>query len=64
MNRVHADTLVLVGSSDWITPTAVAERIHAAILHSQIRILDHSDHFPWIEDPNDFSREVIAFAGK
>lgn len=64
MNQVVADTLIIVGRSDCITPPAVSERIHVGIPHSQIRVLEKFGHFPWIEVPQDFFPEVTRFAEK
>jgi proline iminopeptidase len=50
MNRVHADTLILVGRDDWIAGPPISEKIHAEIPQSQLKILDKTGHFPWAED--------------
>ncbi|MHB8487195.1 MAG: alpha/beta fold hydrolase [Candidatus Acidiferrales bacterium] len=63
MNRVRARTLLLVGQNDWICSPAIAERIHAAIRGSKIRIFERTGHFPWIEDSDEFFRDVTRFAG-
>lgn len=63
MNRVRARTLILVGQNDWICPPAIAERIHAAVHGSEIRIFERTGHFPWIEDSREFFRDVTQFVG-
>lgn len=64
MNQVEADTLIIAGRSDFPVFPVVAERIHTAIPHSQIRVLEKCGHFPWIEVPQDFFPEVTRFAEK
>jgi len=64
MNGVRARTLILVGQNDWICSPAIAERIHAAIRGSKIRTFEKTGHFPWIEDSDEFFRDVTRFAGK
>lgn len=61
MNRVRARTLILVGQNDWICPPAIAERIHAAVRGSEIRIFERTGHFPWIEDAPQFFESVTHF---
>jgi len=62
LNRIEAQTLVIVGQADWICPVAEAERIHQGIRNSQLVVLDKSGHFPWIETPEQFFAEIIRFA--
>ena len=61
MNQVRAHTLILVGQNDWICPPAIAERIHAAVRGSKIRIFERTGHFPWIEDAPQFFESVTHF---
>ena len=62
LNRIEAQTLVIVGQADWICPVAEAERIHQGIRNSQLVVLDKSGHFPWIETPEQFFAEIMRFA--
>jgi pimeloyl-ACP methyl ester carboxylesterase len=62
MNQVQADTLILVGRSDFVCPPAVAERIHRAIRRSRLKVFEKTGHFPWIEDSEGFFKEVTHFA--
>ena len=62
LNRIEAQTLVIVGQADWICPVAEAERIHQGIRNSRLVVLDKSGHFPWIETPEQFFAEIIRFA--
>jgi proline iminopeptidase len=63
LDRVEAQTLILVGRVDWVCPVSVAERIHKAVRQSRLVILDNAGHFPWIENPQQFFAEVIKFVG-
>jgi len=62
LDRIEAQTLVIVGRADWICPVAEAERIHQGIRKSQLLVLDKSGHFPWIEASEQFFAEIIRFA--
>lgn len=64
MNAVKVPTLVLVGRNDFICSPPIAERIHAAIQHSTLIVFEKCGHFPWIEAPQEFFRDVTQFAGK
>jgi pimeloyl-ACP methyl ester carboxylesterase len=58
---IRARTLIINGTSDWICPHAVAQRLHAAIPHSELRLYANKGHFPWIEDGPRFFDEVQRF---
>jgi proline iminopeptidase len=62
LRDVHASTLILAGRNDWICGPAVAEHLHDQIAHSEIRILETTGHFPWIEDAQGFYSSVVAFS--
>ena len=56
--EITVPTLVLAGREDWITPPEQAERIHAAIPHSELVIFEESGHFPFIEEQQTFLNTV------
>jgi len=58
---IEARTLIVNGTVDWICPYPVAQRLHAAIPDSQLRIYANTGHFPWIEQPPRFFAEVTKF---
>jgi proline iminopeptidase len=64
LGDVRAPTLILAGRNDWICGPVVAEHLHDQIAHSEIRILEKTGHFPWIEDPQEFYSSVVAFSNK
>jgi len=61
LDRIKAQTLILVGRHDFITPIPVAERIHAGIKNSSLVVLENSGHFGWIEEPVRFADAVTRF---
>ena len=55
LNQITVPTLVLVGADDWITPPKQgADRIHAALLNSELVVFDKSGHWPFIEEKEAF----------
>jgi proline iminopeptidase len=55
LGEITVPTLVIAGRDDWITPPREgAERIHAALPHSELVIFEESGHFPFIEEPAKF----------
>jgi proline iminopeptidase len=58
---VTAPTLVLAGRHDVITSPPQSERIASQIPDATRAVLDHSGHFPWIEEPAAFFDVVGAF---
>ena len=58
---ITAKTLIVVGKEDWICPVMNAEHLHERIRGSELVEIENSGHFPWIEQPAEFFRTVIAF---
>lgn len=58
---IEARTLIINGTVDWICPYPIAQRLHASIPDSQLRLYANKGHFPWIEDAPRFFREVTQF---
>ena len=54
-------TLVIWGRGDRFTPLDTGERIHAAIPHSQMVILEKAGHAPHRDQPAEFSAVVEKF---
>lgn len=63
LKTLTVPTFILHGKQD-IVPSWTAEEIHAAIAHSEIVLIDHSGHFPFIEQPSAFFKEVRTFLHK
>jgi proline iminopeptidase len=61
LGRIQAETLILVGRHDFITPVPVAERIQAGIRGSTLVVLEDSGHMGWIEEPAHFAELVTQF---
>ncbi len=61
LGSVAHPTLVIWGRGDRLTPLDTAERIHAAIPHSQMVILEKAGHAPQREQPAEFSAVVDKF---
>ena len=55
---VRVPTLIVWGREDRITPLDHAERFHAAIHGSQLRILTRCGHMPMLEQPQAFATIV------
>jgi len=58
---VEAQTLILVGRQDPTCPVMVSEKLHEGIQGSTLLVYEQTGHFPWIEQPSDFIREVAQF---
>jgi proline iminopeptidase len=61
LDRIRAETLILVGRHDFITPVSVAERIQVGIKGSTLVVLENSGHIGWIEEPARFSEVISRF---
>jgi hypothetical protein len=53
LKKLLVPTFILHGKQD-IVPTWTAQKIKDAIPKSEIVVLDHCDHFPYIEQPSQF----------
>ncbi len=62
--RVAVPTLILNGRQDGVIPPSVAEAAHAAIPRSQLVLLDHCGHFPFIEQPAKTAAAILAFTAR
>lgn len=61
---VQARIMIINGTVDWICPYPVAQRIHEGINGSVLDLYANVGHFPWIEEPERFFREVADFLNK
>jgi proline iminopeptidase len=61
--EICAQTLILAGRHCWVCPVAISERLRAGIGGSRLVVFERSGHFPWIEEPEHFFREVTRFLG-
>jgi pimeloyl-ACP methyl ester carboxylesterase len=58
---VDAETLVLTGADDFITGPACAEEIADGIAGAETVLIPDAGHFVFVEAPERFRAEVVAF---
>lgn len=63
LKRLAIPTFILHGKQD-IVPVWTVQEIKDAIPQSEIVVLDHCDHFPYIEQPSHFFYELNKFLRK
>ena len=61
LDAIKAKVLIMVGRHDFICPVALSERLHEGIPGSSLVIFEESGHFPWLEEPTAFFRELEHF---
>lgn len=61
LSQITVPTLILVGAEDEITPPADAERLHAGIAGSTLRVLAGGGHMANLEHPEAFTAALRAF---
>jgi proline iminopeptidase len=61
LDRIAAQTLVIVGRSDFVCPVESSEQIARGIAGAKLEIFEHSGHMPWIEERSRFFSVVGAF---
>lgn len=61
LDRITAETLIVVGRHDWICPVPVSERLHSGIASSRLEVFENTGHLPWIEEPQRFFSTVKRF---
>ena len=59
--QVEAETLVIAGRHDWVTPVSQSQAIHDLLPNSRMVVYEDSGHMPFIEEQEEFNREVIDF---
>lgn len=63
LNKVKSPTLVLFGESEEAV-NLHASKMTDALSNAELKVIDHSGHFPFIENPTDFSRAVKGLLNK
>lgn len=58
---VTAETLIVAGGADALTPVAAAEAIQRDIPNATLTVLDGVGHYPWVERPAAFAALVEEF---
>jgi proline iminopeptidase len=61
VGAIRAATLILNGTVDWICPYQVAQRLHATIPDSELRLYANKGHLLWLEAPSRFFEDVRSF---
>jgi proline iminopeptidase len=63
LGKLDRPVLIVQGHQDPIGDKT-AEDIHAVIPRSTLAYIRKSGHFPWIEQPDEFRRSIVAFLGQ
>jgi pimeloyl-ACP methyl ester carboxylesterase len=58
---IGAETLIVVGEADSITPVASAEKMHTAIPNSQLTIIPKAGHMTSMEQPQALNDAIHSF---
>ncbi|KZV87501.1 alpha/beta hydrolase fold protein [Exidia glandulosa HHB12029] len=61
LSKITAQTLVIVGRHDFITPVPVSELIVSRVPNATLHIFEDSGHLPWVEEKDKFYAVVRAF---
>lgn len=64
LGEITSRTLIIVGVHDFICGPTWAELLHAGIPGSPLLRLGSSGHMGHLEQPHEFTRAVVAFAGQ
>ena len=65
LRELRAETLVVSGRYDRLTPPAVAHEIYDALPSGrrELHVFERSAHRPWVEQPDDYFEVVGRFLG-
>jgi proline iminopeptidase len=61
LGEIGAPTLVIVGRDDFIAPLSQAHRLREGIPGAELVVVDHSGHYPFVEEPDAFFGSVRAW---
>jgi 3-oxoadipate enol-lactonase len=61
LRSIAASTLVCAGRFDPQTPLQANRRVAAALPHARIAVFEHSGHYPFAEEREQFAAELSAF---
>ncbi|MFQ3566153.1 MAG: alpha/beta hydrolase [Aggregatilineales bacterium] len=61
LSRITAQTLLIWGAEDTLTPPAQAERLAALLPNARLVVIPNAGHQPFEEDPQGFNQALIAF---
>jgi proline iminopeptidase len=58
LKNIDIPVLIVVGMNDFICGPYVAKYLHRQLPHSKLLPVEDAGHFPWIEQPDVFFKEV------
>lgn len=61
MKNIKCPTLIINGENDIDTPVVFGEKMHSLIHNSKFIILPNSGHFSFLDQPQEFIKELIKF---
>jgi 3-oxoadipate enol-lactonase len=61
LSTIHVPTLILVGAEDTVTPPALSEKMHAAIVGSELTVIPGAGHLTNLEQPDLFNAALARF---
>ena len=64
LGEITAPTLLLAGRHDVVTSVPQSYRIARRLADAEVVVLEHSGHFPWLEEPDAFFAAVRDWIGR
>jgi len=61
LQELDTPALIVVGVDDIFCPLSTAERLHLALRHSKLLVIEKAGHFPWLEQPDRFFSGIKSF---
>ncbi len=61
LKQVRAPALIVVGDDDFVCSPFAAKRLHLCLPNSKLLLIEGAGHFPWLEQPDAFFRDVPVF---
>jgi proline iminopeptidase len=61
LNQIETPTLIMCGRFDSQCPLYFSEEIHKLIPKSKFVVFDESNHSPFLEEPEKFTKEIVDF---
>jgi len=61
LKHLKVPALIVVGDADLICWPENAKQLHLSLPDSKLLVIEHAGHFPWLEQPDAFFRDVPIF---